>query len=193
LNYTVRAYTPSDETSWLRCRVLAFLDTSFFDAVVPSRPAIEAPGLELVVVDETEAVVALMDTGVDGDLATIDTVAVHPDHRRRGLGRQLLDHTRAWACSAGATLDAWTRDDTDTLAWYRSMGFAESDHYLHVYAFHYTDPAEPARAIAEARPGLRPVLVFGHAPLADEDRLRSEFARVHVARHFTMTICAMTT
>ncbi|MGW5126594.1 GNAT family N-acetyltransferase [Streptomyces sp. NPDC004069] len=188
MNYVMREYTPADETSWLRCRVLAFLDTSFYDAVVPSKPAV-TPGLELVVVDETGAVVALMDTGIEGELATIDTVAVHPDHRRRGLGRQLLERTCAWASSTGAiALDAWTRDDADTLAWYRSMGFAESDHYLHVYAFYYTDPAEPARAIAEARPGLRPMLVFGHAPLADEERLRSEFARVHVDRRFAMPI-----
>ncbi|MFC5907917.1 GNAT family N-acetyltransferase [Streptacidiphilus monticola] len=189
MKYTMREYTPSDETSWLRCRVLAFLDTSFYDAVVAAKPAIAAPGLELVVVDETGSVVALMDTGIEGGLATIDTIAVHPDHRRRGLGRQLLDRTRAWARAAGATtLDAWTRDDADTLAWYRSMGFAESDHYLHVYAFHYSDPAEPGRAIAEPRPGLRPVLVFGHAPLADEARMRAEFARVHVDRRFAMPI-----
>ncbi|WP_037606080.1 GNAT family N-acetyltransferase [Streptacidiphilus rugosus] len=189
MNYFIREYTPADETSWLRCRVLAFLDTSFYDAVVPSKPAIQAPGLELVVVDETGAVVALMDTDIDGDLASIDTVAVHPDHRRRGLGRRLLERTQDWARSAGATtLDAWTRDDAGTLAWYRSMGFAESDHYLHVYAFHYTDPAEPGLAIAQPRPRIRPMLVFGHAPLADEDQLRSEFARVHVDRRFAMPI-----
>lgn len=188
-NYAVRAYTPADETSWLRCRVLAFLDTSFYDAVVPAKPAIEPPGLELVALDETGAVAALMDTGIEGDLATIDTVAVHPDHRRRGLGRRLLERTEAWARSAGAsTLDAWTRDDEDTLAWYRSMGFTESDHYLHVHASHYTDPAEPSRAIAEPRPGLRPITVFLHAPLADESRLRNEFARVHVDRRFSLAL-----
>lgn len=189
LNYTIREYTQADETAWLRCRVLAFLDTAFYDAVVPSKPVLEGFSLELVVVDETGAVVALMDTGIEGDLATIDTVAVHPDHRRRGLGRQLLEWTRQWASAAGATtLDAWTRDDTDTLAWYRSMGFADGEHYLHVYAFYYTDPGEPARAIAEPRPGLRPMLVFGHAPLADEERLRSEFARVYIDRRFARPI-----
>jgi GNAT superfamily N-acetyltransferase len=189
LNYVIREYTPADQTSWLRCRVLAFLDTSFYDAVVPAKPAIEAPGLELVAVDETGSVAALMDTGSKGELATIDTVAVHPDHRRRGLGRELLDRTRQWASSVGASkLDAWTRDDADTLAWYRSMGFAESDHYLHVYAFYYTDPAEPDRAIAGRRPGLRPMLVFAHAQLADEEQLRGEFARVHIDRRFTMPI-----
>ena len=68
------------------------------------------------------------------------------------------------------------------------MGFAESDHYLHVYASHYTDPAEPGRAVDGARPGLRPMLVFAHASLADEERLRNEFARVHVDRRFSQPI-----
>ena len=27
----VRDYRPSDETGWLRCRVLAFLDTCYYD------------------------------------------------------------------------------------------------------------------------------------------------------------------
>ena len=189
MSYTIREYTPADETSWLHCRVLAFLDTAFYDDVVPAKPVRPTPSLELVAVDESGAVVAIADTTVDGELATIDTIAVHPSHQRRGLGRRLLERTREWARAQGAsTLDAWTRDDADTLAWYRTMGFAESDHYLHVYANHYTDPAEPGRAVDGARPGLTPMLVFAHASLADEERLRNEFARVHVDRRFSQPI-----
>ncbi|MBF9066844.1 GNAT family N-acetyltransferase [Streptacidiphilus fuscans] len=189
MTYTLRAYAPSDETSWLRCRVLAFLDTAYYDSVEPAKPTVAAPGLELVAVDEHGAVVGIMDAEVEGDLATIETVAIHPDHRRRGLARELLARTRAWARAAGATtLDAWTRDDADTLAWYRAVGFAESDHYLHVYAFHYADPAEPGRAVVQAAAGLKPIHVFAHAPLAEEARMREEFGRVHVCRRFAMAI-----
>lgn len=76
----------------------------------------------------------------------------------------------------------------DTLAWYHAMGFDESDHYLHVYANHYSDPSEPTRAIKERRPGIHPIVIFGHAPLSDERRLRSEFARVHVDRRFAQRL-----
>nr|WP_228562382.1 hypothetical protein [Catenulispora rubra] len=84
----------------------------------------------------------------------------------------------------------WTPgpDDPDALTWYRATGFAESDHYLHVYANFYTDAAEPKRAIAERRPDLRPVVLFLHAKLAEEARLRKEFARVHVCRRFAMPL-----
>ena len=35
--------------------------------------------------------------------AWIEDVIVHPDFRRQGLGRQLLDHLLAWAKARGAT------------------------------------------------------------------------------------------
>ncbi|MFI8182750.1 GNAT family N-acetyltransferase [Actinacidiphila glaucinigra] len=192
MSYTLREYTPADEASWLRCRVLSFLGTAYYDDVDRAKPPIPAPGLELVAVDGSGAVVAIMDTTVDaGDtaLATIDTVAVHPDHQHRGLGRALLQRTRAEVRERGATtLDAWTRDDPGTLAWYRAMNFAESDHYLHVYAHRYTAPGEPDRAIHTPRPGLRLMGAFLHAELEDEVRLRAEFSRVHVCRRFSMTV-----
>ncbi|WP_370381163.1 GNAT family N-acetyltransferase [Catenulispora sp. GAS73] len=184
-SHTIREYTPDDEKSWLRCRVLGFLDTAFYDSVERVKPPISTPGFELVAVDEDGTVIGILDVSVDGDLATIETVAVHPDHRRHGLGRALLAEATARAAATPATtLDAWTRDDPDTLTWYRAMGFAESDHYLHVYANYYTDDAEPKRAIAERRPDLSPMVLFLHAKLAGEEHLRKEFARVHVCRRF---------
>ncbi|MFE0458621.1 GNAT family N-acetyltransferase [Kitasatospora sp. NPDC058965] len=185
MSYAVREYTPADETAWLRCRVLSFLSTAYFDAVVKAKPVIPAPGFELVAVEASGAVVGMMDVTVEGTLATVDTVAVHPDHQHRGIGRALLTEARTRVGALGVpTLDAWTRDDPDTLRWYRAMGFAESEHYLHVYANYYTEPAEPDRAIAERRPGLRPIIAFLHAPLRDEPLLREQFARVHVCRRF---------
>ena len=169
----------------MRCRVLSFLDTSYYDAVERAKPQIALPGFELVAVDDTGAIAGLMDVAVDGESATIETVAVHPDHRRRELGRSLLAEACARAAGASATtLDAWTRDDPDTLSWYRDMGFTESEHYLHVYADYYTDADEPKRAVRERRPDLSPMILFLHAKLADEQRLRQEFARVHVCRRF---------
>jgi ribosomal protein S18 acetylase RimI-like enzyme len=185
VGYDVREYTPSDETSWLRCRVLAFLDTSYYDSVERTKPLIPAPGFELIAVDANRAVAAIMDVAVDGELATIETVAVHPDHQRRGLARALLAEASARAAAASAsTLDAWTRDDPETLSWYHAMGFAESDHYLHVYANHYTSPDEPKRAVSAPRGGLNPMILLLHAKLAEEQRMREEFARVHVCRRF---------
>jgi len=185
MGYAVRDYVAGDEPSWLRCRVLSFLGTAFHDSVVAAKPAVS--GAELVAVDG-DVVVGILDLAVDGGSATIETIAVHPDHQHRGIGGALLSRARARAAALGATtLDAWTRDDPPTLRWYRAMGFAESDHYLHVMADHRASPDEPARAVV-ARPGLRAEKAWLHADMADEARLRREFARVHVCRRFAMAL-----
>ena len=95
MNYDIREYKPADESSWLRCRVLSFLDTSYYDDVARAKPEIPAPGMELVAVDQRETVLGIMDISIDGELATIDTVAVHPDHQHDGIGRSLLLYARS--------------------------------------------------------------------------------------------------
>src|SRR5699024_10568545 len=127
--FTIRRYAPTDETDWLRCRALSFLATCYYDDVWTTRPS--SPAVQLVATD-ARTVIGILDVEIDGDLATIDTVAVHPDHQSRGVASQLLD--RAWheLPAAVTVMDAWTREDVPALAWYRARGFAESEHYLHV-------------------------------------------------------------
>ena len=138
----VRDDEPADEQSWLRCRALSFLGTAYFDDVMTAKKAMPL-GAELVAV-ESGTVVGVLDLAVDGALATIETIAVHPDHQGRGIGSSLLDLAYIRATALGAdTVDAWTRDDESTLSWYRSRGFSESSHYLHVYASEYASADEP--------------------------------------------------
>ncbi|MER5639823.1 GNAT family N-acetyltransferase [Kitasatospora sp. NPDC002227] len=186
MTYTIRDYRPADERSWLHCRVLSFLTTAYYDDVLRERPPVAAPGRGLVAVDGSGAVLGLLDVTVaEGSLATIDNIAVHPDHQRRGIGAALLDAWLAEAPPEVTELDAWTRDDPGTLAWYHAAGFAESDHFLHVYADLRHDPAEPDRAIGTRRPGLRPMTVFLSAALTEEPRLRQEFTRIHICRRLS--------
>jgi ribosomal protein S18 acetylase RimI-like enzyme len=184
---TVRPYRRDDEQGWLRCRVLAFLATAYFDDVVTKKPLVER-GIQLVAATDDDLIAGILDASVDGDLATVDTIAVHPDHQSRGIGTALLQAAKEHVKAQGATtLDAWTRDDEPTLRWYRAMGFTESDHYLHVYADHYVDRDEPRRAV-ESKPGLDPIKVFLHGRLEDEEEMRQQFRRVHVCRRFSMPL-----
>lgn len=182
----VRDYEPADEQAWLRCRVLSFLGTAYFDDVVPAKKS-PAAGAELVAVD-SGVVVGVLDLSVEGTLATIDTIAVHPDHQGRGIGTRLLKQACIRAAALGAaTIEAWTRDDDPVLRWYRARGFAEDGHYLHVYADFYVSAGEPADAV-QSRPGLEPIKVFLHAELDREAEMRKRFSRVHVCRRFARPI-----
>lgn len=144
--YVIRDYLYGDEPSWLRCRILSFLTTAYFDDVATSKPHIEAPGFQLVAITAHDMVVGLMDVVVEDTTGTIATLAVHPDQQRRGIASTLLAHAATRGHSRELTeLSAWTRDDPATLRWYRAMGFTESNHYLHVFANRDTDPDEPGR------------------------------------------------
>jgi ribosomal protein S18 acetylase RimI-like enzyme len=182
----IRDYRPADEQAWLRCRVLSFLGTAYFDDVMTAKQS-PAIGAELVAVKDG-AVVGILDFSMDGSLATIDTIGVHPDHQHQGIGTRLFELARSRAEAFGATtIDAYTRDDEATLRWYRARGFAESDHYLHVYANHYANAGEPAEAV-EARHDMFPIKVFLHADLEQEAEMRQKFQRVHVCRRFAQPI-----
>jgi ribosomal protein S18 acetylase RimI-like enzyme len=184
----VRDFRPEDEEGWVRCRVLSFLHTAYFDAVEQHHEPSKSPSYSLVAENGSE-MLGVLEATVEDELATMDTIAVHPDHQHRGVGTALLREAERRALLAGArTIDAWTRDDETTLRWYRSRGFAESDLYLHVYANRYSEAGEPKRAIESAKLGLRPVIVFSHADLNQEANLRSSFERVHVCRRFARTL-----
>jgi ribosomal protein S18 acetylase RimI-like enzyme len=177
--WIVREYAAADETQWLRCRVLAFLDTNYFDDVVTAKPRREA-GLELVAAAGDE-VIGLLDASVVGREATIETIAIHPDHRRLGVGRRLLAEISDRLLSRGVgQLDAWTRDDPGTLAWYRAQGFEQKIRYLHVYA---STPAEAA-SVFDSPMNLTPWAGFFHAWVDQENDLRAQFRRVHSCRQF---------
>lgn len=180
---TITTYHPSHETSWLRCRVLGFLDTCYYDDVRPSRP--DDSQIQLVAL-AGDQVVGILDIEIADSLATIDTIVVHPDHRRSGIADRLLAEGRARLPASVTVLDAWTREDEAALGWYRSRGFVESDHYVHVHKS-YDESAEDFTS----PDGLsRPVLAFCHAQLADEERLRASYKRVYVCRRFALPLLA---
>jgi len=171
----VREYDPTDEDSWLRCRLLSFLYSGYHMDVKTAKTT--DVDISLVAV-EADEVIGLIDIETEGTEATIDTIAVHPDHSRRGIATALLN-TAVSRLSGYSTLDAWTREDTAALTWYAKNGFVEdeSSRYLHIHADH-TD----IDSAAEGLTGFRPVHAFLHAPLAREAEVREKFRKVYICR-----------
>lgn len=175
----IRPYEAPDADGWLRCRLLAFLGTCYYDDVHPARDTFALPSIQLVAIGH-DLLVGLIDVEIDGAAATIDCIAVHPDHQRAGIGDRLLAAALERLPSTVTTLDAWTREDPSALAWYAGHGFTERYRYLHVYK----GWAESADGFTAPEPLTPPVMAFYHAAIEHEADLRARFARVYVCRQF---------
>lgn len=193
----IRTYRAEDEKAWLRCRLLAFFETAYFDDVARQKPAYRHPSLELVAISEGE-LVGLLDIELEespGSVCSLPPVAkgrsrgganrggmiwhlaVHPDHRRRGIAGALLREATSHARQFGFHfLEAWTRDDGATRAWYEAAGFRKFHAHLHVYL----DQEDLAGTSPCARfPELRIRAGFAHYTGRDVDGIRASFNRVH--------------
>ncbi len=179
--FTVRPYMLADEPGWLRCRALAFLGTQYYDDVKPRRTTFDQPAIVLVAVSDDGVVAGLLDVEIDGDTATIDTVAVHPDHTRQGIATALLDAAIPQLRASDVTsLDAWTREDEAANAWYHRSGFRENFRYLHVHK----DGDESAEGFTTPGGLSAPVTAFMHADISLQEEMRARFARVYVCRQY---------
>lgn len=183
----IRTYQPEDEKGWVRCRVLSFLDTAYFDNVLRKKERYENPAIELVAevdgmiaglldleYEEEERTVCSRGTGLGG---MIWHIAVHPDFRRRGIGAALLEEAERLAREQGLNrMEAWTRDDNWVRAWYESNGFVQKESYLHVYM---EGDSELKGAVSAGLKNLHPVQVFAHYTGEETAVIKKRFKRVH--------------
>ena len=194
---TIRGYGDADERGWLRCSVLSFLETAYFDSVFREKPRYEHRSIELVAELDSE-IVGVIDVECEEEPGTVCTVcadrdgpvlggmiwhlAVHPDHQLRGIGAMLLHEARRRAETWGiGCLEVWTRDDAGTLRWYEAQGFEWVKSYLHVYL---QAKSETEGVISSTLPSLTPVQVFAHYTGDEREKVRARFARVHECNCF---------
>lgn len=191
---TIRDYQDSDEQSWLRCRALSFLGSSYFDDVKADRTRFDGEAVRLVAVRPRpermttagpDEVVGLIDVEFwqedDVPVATVDTIAVHPDHQREGIAATLLATALDALHGRGIRwIDAWTREDPGPNAWYAAQGFVVDSAYLHVYK----DSGESDEGYAAPHGLGAPVKALFHGPDEDPAVWRARFARVHQCRRY---------
>lgn len=179
---TIRPYEPADEAGWLRCRLLSFFGSAFFDAVEREKERYEHPAIELVAEDDGE-IVGLLEMECEETPGTVLSnrpglggmiwhLAVHPDHQRQGIATALLEEAVGRARERGLVrLEAWTRDDAHVQRWYETHGFTLIDSYQHVYL-----ERDDLRAFDGE---LRLVKAFAHYTGDRPEEIRQRYGRVH--------------
>lgn len=182
----IRNYRKVDEVGWVRCRTLSFLDTAYYDNVLKEKETYENPAIELVAVIENN-IVGLLDIEYETQEGTVCTrgnglggmiwhIAVHPDFRRRGIGKNLLLKAQERSKEVGLNyLEAWTRDDDWVNRWYDINGFEQEESYLQVFI----DGEELSGVIKSDIPKLYPVLTYAHYVGEEQDEIKKKFKRTH--------------
>ena len=182
----IRNYTPADEQDWVRCRVISFLDSAYFDDVHRSKEKFDNPAIELVAEIEGK-IIGLLDleyekkigeVGYKSDCLTgvIWHLAVLPEYRREGIASMLLKKALDFIKFQNIELiQAWTRDDKFVLDWYNKSGFEKKESYYHVFA-----EADECNAFGETEiPMLYTCNVYGQYTGDDVEMIKGKFSRVH--------------
>ena len=169
-NLIIRPYNSSDEENWLKCRLVSFHDSAYYDDVYTKKPTFDNPSLELVaeINGEIIGIIDLEKDNKDGSIcycktglgAMVWTIAVLPDYRRLGIASQLILKSVDWAKSKDIDfIEAWTRDDKWVLDWYESVGFYRFHSYWHIYF-----KGDNAKSLFESNDqDISPQSVFAHS------------------------------
>lgn len=141
----IRKYEDRDNLGWVRCRVLSFLDSAYFDNVLREKEHYNNLSVELVA-EIDDKIVGLLDIEYEVEKGrvcyytnelggVIWHLAVLPEYRNRGISTLLLNKAMDILKDKGIKrLEAWTRDDKWVNDWYKNRGFNWREQYLHVYA-----------------------------------------------------------
>lgn len=172
----------------VQCRVLAFLDTAYFDNVLKKKEQYENLAVELVAIENNQ-VVGLIDIECEIQAGTICSkkeknlgdmiwhIAVHPDFRRTGIAYHLLCEAENRVKKLSVNyLEAWTRDDNWVNKWYLKNSFEPQTSYLHVFL---ESSKEMQKTLNSSVKDLHPVQAFAHYTGTEKGKIMSEYKRVH--------------
>lgn len=182
MEYKIINYENLFEDSWVRCRILSFLDSSFYDDIRRRKEKYQNPSIEIIAISKNN-VIGFLDTEIDtfekkvcseneniGNHLSgmIWNLGVHPDFRNKGVARKMLEETKSICKEKDLKrLEAWTRDDKLVNEWYRKNDFVLMDEYIHWYYDSRYDNKEILKEIGvEAKTPI--FQMFGFAKKMDD-------------------------
>lgn len=197
----IRDYREEDQSSWIRCRVLSFLDTSFFDDVQNFREAYDNPVIQLVAVDNG-VVVGFLDCEFEknpGDVCYFEGdrggaiwhLGVLPEYQGKGLASKMWKVAKERLSQEGILrVEVWTQDDPGANSWYTRQGFVFKEAYLN--AFLKGKAAAPALRKFLNHEGLGEVYGIRNfnfeAPIERKEELVKICYRLHEVRVYELVL-----
>lgn len=146
MSITVREYRDFDEIGWVRCRLISFLDSSYYDDIKREKEQYDNPSICLVTEDNNQ-IVGFIDVEyeetigevccLNGDLgATIWNLGVMPEYRNQKIAQELWNQAKQFLIEKGIKrIEVWTQDDVQANGWYQKQGFKFIKSYLNVFAY----------------------------------------------------------
>lgn len=143
----IREYIKADELEWLRCRVLSFLDCSYYNDVLTQRETYENDSICLVA-EENGKIIGLIDAEIEKEVgslcvagkqigAVIWHLAVLPEYRRKHIAASLWEQVKKQLIIKGIRYcEVWTQEDVAANSWYSAQGFhnVKEQNWLRCYA-----------------------------------------------------------
>lgn len=191
----IREYKDTDELQWIRCWVLSFLDSAYFDNVLRQKEHYENPAIELVA-EEDNKIIGLIDIEYETEKGkvcyktdelggVIWHLAVMPEYRNQGIATLLLNEAVCRLRNRSIKrLEAWTRDDKWVNDWYKRRGFKWKESYLHVY----TEENECDDITESKVEKLFICNCFAHYIGDNKREIKEKFKRVHECNLYELTL-----
>jgi len=110
---------------WQNCE----LTRPWNDPVADFQAAIANPASDILLLTEAGTLIATIMVGYDGHRGWVYYLAVHPDHRRKGLGKRMMEAAEAWLRERGAPkIQLMVRSaNADVIAFYEALGLERQD------------------------------------------------------------------
>jgi len=193
----IRQYRKSDEREWLRCRVVSFLDCSYWNDVKTAKEAYPHPGISFVA-EENGTIIGLIDIELDssdlyctdkGRGAIIWDLAVLQEYRKTGIAKKL------WGCalkelkSQGVQYcEVWTQDDVAANSFYNSIGFQMEDSQTRIRC--YAEGKKCNELLDHAAMGAiyGPEELVFDAPVSRREELQGICRRINEVRLYSRTL-----
>lgn len=99
------------------------------DPVSDFTKAVENSTSDILLLTISDTLIATIMVGFDGHRGWVYYLAVHPDHRRRGLGKRMMEAAEDWLRERGAPkIQLMVRsDNADVIAFYEALGLERQD------------------------------------------------------------------